>query len=245
MSKLTLTVMALLSLTVLAAPAQPSPPSSSAGAVAPPAAGSEGVPAPDAAGRGRSGGGGRGGRGARGGQQLPRPNPLPPFYDPTLSLEKRVDDLVSRLSLEEKVSLMGMQSAAIPRLGISGYYWWNEALHGLANGTATVFPNPTGLAAAWDVNLQHRLANVIGQEGRARHAAQGSGLDFGRPTSTSFATPAGAAPRRPTAKTLTFPAASPWRSSAECKATTPFISRPSPLPNTSPSIAAPNRSATA
>ncbi len=56
-----------------------------------------------------------------------------------------------------------------------------KPLHGLANGTATVFPNPTGLAAAWDVNLHHQLATVIGQEGRARHAAQGSGLDFWAP----------------------------------------------------------------
>ncbi len=125
-------------------------------------------------------GGGRGGRGMRGAPP-PRPDPLPPFYDPKLPLEKRIDDLVSRLTLEEKVSLMGMNSAAIPRLGIASYRWWNEALHGLANGTATVFPNPTGLAAAWDPNLQHEMAKVIGIEGRARHAAQGSGLDFWAP----------------------------------------------------------------
>jgi beta-glucosidase len=110
-----------------------------------------------------------------------RPDPLPPFYDPKLPLEKRIDDLVLRLSLEEKVSLMGMDSRAIPRLGIASYRWWNEALHGLANGTATVFPNPTGLAAAWDVNLHYQMATAIGQEARARHAAQGTGLDFWAP----------------------------------------------------------------
>ncbi len=131
----------------------------------------------DPAATGRGAGRGRGVRGT----PPPRPDPLPPFYDPKLSLDKRVDDLVSRLTLEEKVSLMGMDSAAIPRLGIASYRWWNEALHGLANGTATVFPNPTGLAAAWDVDLQHQLATVIGQEGRARHDAQGSGLDFWAP----------------------------------------------------------------
>jgi beta-glucosidase len=92
-----------------------------------------------------------------------------------------VDDLVSRLTLEEKVSLMGMDSAAIPRLGIASYRWWNEALHGVANATATVFPQCIGLAAAWDVNLHHRMATVIGAEARARHAAQGSGLDFWAP----------------------------------------------------------------
>jgi beta-glucosidase len=129
---------------------------------------------------GRGGGRGRGGAGGRGSQPA-RPDPLPPFYDPKLPLEKRVDDLVSRLSLEEKVSLMGMDSAPIPRLGIASYRWWNEALHGLNNATATVFPNPTGLAAGWDVNLQHEMAAVIGQEGRARHVAQGSGLDFWAP----------------------------------------------------------------
>ncbi len=137
-------------------------------------------------GRGQPGGaarrGGFGGRGGRGvATPPPRPDPLPPFYDPKLPLEKRVDDLVSRLTLEEKVSLMGMDSPAIPRLGIASYRWWNEALHGIANGTATVFPNPTGLAAAWDVKLHHEMATAIGQEGRARHAAQGSGLDFWAP----------------------------------------------------------------
>ena len=101
----------------------------------------------DPAAMGRGAGRGRGGmRG--GGAALQRPDPLPPFYDPKLPLEKRLDDLVSRLTLEEKVSLMGMNSSSIPRLGIASYRWWNEALHGLANGTATVFPNPTGLAAA-------------------------------------------------------------------------------------------------
>jgi beta-glucosidase len=134
----------------------------------------------DAAVPGRGGRFGRGGAGLRA-APLQRPNPLPPFYDPKLSLNKRVDDLISRLTLEEKVSLMGMDSASIPRLGIASYRWWNEALHGVANGTATVFPNPTGLAAAWDVNLQHEMARAIGQEGRARHAAQGSGLDFWAP----------------------------------------------------------------
>jgi beta-glucosidase len=133
--------------------------------------------------RGTVPGGGFGGRGGRGGVNTPppRPDPLPPFYDPKLPLEKRVDDLVSRLTLEEKVLLMGMDSPSIPRLGIASYRWWNEALHGIANGTATVFPNPTGLAAAWDVNLHHQVATAIGQEGRARHAAQGSGLDFWAP----------------------------------------------------------------
>lgn len=121
------------------------------------------------------------GRGRGMNTPIQRPDPLPPFYDPKLPLEKRLDDLVSRLTLEEKVSLMGMNSSAIPRLGIASYRWWNEALHGVANATATVFPQCIGLAAAWDVNLHHEMANIIGQEARARNAAQGTGLDFWAP----------------------------------------------------------------
>jgi len=183
MIKAALAVTALLSLTAISkaagapgnsAPGQPTSITNvSATDVA--AAGATSTTAPA-----RGGARGGGGRGARG-SAPPRPDPLPPFYDPKLPLEKRIDDVVSRLTLEEKVSLMGMDSAAIPRLGIASYRWWNEALHGVANGTATVFPNPTGLAAAWDVNLHHAMAAAIGQEGRARHAAQGSGLDFWAP----------------------------------------------------------------
>ena len=83
----------------------------------------------------------------------PRPGPLPPFYDPKLPVQKRVDDLVSRLNLEEKVSLMQMASPSIPRLGIAPYHWWTEALHGMTHDTATVFPQAIGLAATWDTNL--------------------------------------------------------------------------------------------
>ncbi|MBN2589611.1 MAG: glycoside hydrolase family 3 C-terminal domain-containing protein, partial [Sedimentisphaerales bacterium] len=127
------------------------------------------------------GGGGRGmGRG-RGRTPIQRPDPLPPFYNPELSLEERLDDLVSRLTLEEKVSLMGMDSSAIPRLGIASYRWWNEALHGVANATATVFPQCIGLSATWDIDLHNEMATVIGQEARARNAAQGTGLNFWAP----------------------------------------------------------------
>ncbi|MEJ2649873.1 MAG: hypothetical protein P8016_15875 [Sedimentisphaerales bacterium] len=64
----------------------------------------------------------------------PRPDPLPTFYDANLPVQKRVDDLISRLSLEEKVSLMQMASPSIPRLGIAPYHWWTEALHGMTHG---------------------------------------------------------------------------------------------------------------
>ena len=67
--------------------------------------------------------------------------PLMPYQNPSLSFEERADDLLSRLTLEEKASLMRDSSPAIPRLGIPEWHWWSEALHGVGrNGTATAFP---------------------------------------------------------------------------------------------------------
>ena len=69
-----------------------------------------------------------------------------PYRDPKLPLEQRVNDLISRMTLEEKVSQMMNAAPAIPRLGIPQYDWWNEALHGVAfSGVATVFPRPSVL----------------------------------------------------------------------------------------------------
>ena len=94
----------------------------------------------------------------------------PAYLDPSLPTDQRVNDLVCRLSLEEKVSQMQDVAAAIPRLGISAYNLWNEALHGVARaGNATVFPQAIGLAATWDTNLIHRVANVISTEARAKY----------------------------------------------------------------------------
>src|SRR6185369_1954486 len=78
----------------------------------------------------------------------------PPYQNPALPIEKRVDDLVSRMTLEEKVSQMMNGAAAVQRLGIPEYEWWNEALHGVARaGYATVFPQAIGLAATWNTDL--------------------------------------------------------------------------------------------
>jgi beta-glucosidase len=97
-------------------------------------------------------------------------SPLPPYQDPSLPLEQRVNDLVSRMSLEEKVSQMQDVAAAIPRLGVPAYNWWNEGLHGVARaGNATVFPQAIGLAATWDTDLIHRVADVISTEARAKY----------------------------------------------------------------------------
>src|SRR6266550_2824743 len=79
------------------------------------------------------------------------------YEDPSASPEDRAADLVSHMTLEEKVSQMQNAAAAIPRLGVSAYDWWNEALHGVARaGLATVFPQAIGLASMWDTDLEFR-----------------------------------------------------------------------------------------
>src|SRR5512136_1531363 len=90
--------------------------------------------------------------------------------DLSRSFEERVNDLVSRMTVEEKVSQMGSVAPAIERLGIPQYNWWNEGLHGIARaGIATVFPQAIGLASTWNTELMYRLATVISDEGRAKH----------------------------------------------------------------------------
>lgn len=91
-----------------------------------------------------------------------------PFQNPDLPLENRLDDLITRLSLQEKVSLMTHTAASIDRLGIPAYHWWNEALHGVARAApATVFPQAIGLAATFNTDLMESIAEVIAGEGRA------------------------------------------------------------------------------
>ncbi len=92
-----------------------------------------------------------------------------PYQDPNLSPEKRAADLVSRMTLEEKVLQMQNSAPAIPRLGVGVYNYWNEALHGVAQGRATVFPEPIGLGASFDPALVHRMADAISTEARAKY----------------------------------------------------------------------------
>jgi beta-glucosidase len=93
-----------------------------------------------------------------------------PFEDPALPLTLRAADLVSRLTLEEKISQMVHPAAGVERLGIPEYNWWNECLHGVARaGVATVFPQAIGLAATWDTALMGRVAEAISDEARAKH----------------------------------------------------------------------------
>ena len=95
--------------------------------------------------------------------------PKPAYLDYSQPIELRVHDLVSRMTLEEKASMMENTMPGVPRLGIPKYDWWSEALHGVANaGVATVFPQAIGLAATWDVPLHGEVAHVIGVEGRAK-----------------------------------------------------------------------------
>ncbi|MBI1938300.1 MAG: glycoside hydrolase family 3 C-terminal domain-containing protein [Ignavibacteriales bacterium] len=93
-----------------------------------------------------------------------------PYQNPNLPIEERVNDLVARMTLVEKISQMVYNSPAIERLGIPEYNWWNEALHGVArNGIATVFPQAIGLAATWDNELMNRISTVISDEARAKY----------------------------------------------------------------------------
>jgi beta-glucosidase len=93
-----------------------------------------------------------------------------PYQNPALTPEQRAADLVSRMTLEEKVSQTMNSSAAIPRLGVPAYDWWSEGLHGIArSGYATVFPQAIGNAATWDAPLVEQIASVTSTEARAKY----------------------------------------------------------------------------
>jgi beta-glucosidase len=120
------------------------------------------------------------------------------YLDPSQPINARVDDLIKRMTLEEKASQLVNQARAIPRLQVPAYDWWSEALHGVANaGTATVFPEPIGLAATFDDKAIHEMAVVISTEARAKHdqAVRAGrrdimeGLDFWSPNINIFRDP--------------------------------------------------------
>ena len=92
------------------------------------------------------------------------------YKDPSLPLKQRVADLLSRMTLEEKILQMVYDAPAIERLGIPAYNWWNECLHGVGRaGVATVFPQAIGLAATWNTGLMGQVATAISDEARAKH----------------------------------------------------------------------------
>ncbi|WP_188813653.1 glycoside hydrolase family 3 N-terminal domain-containing protein [Hymenobacter cavernae] len=120
------------------------------------------------------------------------------YLNPNQSLSVRVNDLISKLTLEEKVAQMLDQSAPIQRLNIPAYSWWNEALHGVGrSGPATVFPQAIGLAATFDDDLAQREANAISDEARAmynaavaqNHYVKYGGLTFWTPNINIFRDP--------------------------------------------------------
>ena len=104
------------------------------------------------------------------------------FRTSNVPLETRVDDLLRRLTLEEKVSLLGYNSKAVPRLGIPAYNWWNEGLHGVARaGKATVFPQAIAMAASFNDDLMKEVATAISTEARAKYnlaTSQGRHLQY-------------------------------------------------------------------
>ncbi len=96
--------------------------------------------------------------------------PVYPFQNNNEPVEKRISDLLSRLTIEEKIALTGYRSPGVSRLGIPAYNWWNEALHGVARaGLATVFPQAIGMAATFNDSLLYEVADVISTEARAKY----------------------------------------------------------------------------
>ena len=123
-----------------------------------------------------------------------------PFMDKNLSPEERAEDLLGRLTLPEKASLMDYNSPAIPRLGIPAYNWWNEALHGVArNGYATMYPMPIGMAASFDPQLIEEVFTSVSDEARVKYRLartvetrdnmQYAGLTFWTPNINIFRDP--------------------------------------------------------
>ena len=121
-----------------------------------------------------------------------------PYQDKSLSPEQRAADLVGRLTLEEKASLVQHVSMPVERLGIKAYNWWNEALHGVArNGVATVFPQPIGMAASFDTEKIETVFTAVSDEARVKNriarengnVAQYQGLTFWTPNINIFRDP--------------------------------------------------------
>lgn len=114
------------------------------------------------------------------------------YLDPTLPIDRRVDDLISRMTLDEKIIQMTHTSKGIERLGIPDYNWWNECLHGVARSTerVTVFPQPIGIAATFNPEGLLKAAEMISDEGRAVYnASVEAGNTLQRYTGLTFWTP--------------------------------------------------------
>jgi beta-glucosidase len=121
----------------------------------------------------------------------------PPYLNPSLPIKQRVEDLISRMTLEEKASQLVNQARAIPRLRVPAYDWWSESLHGVAVDGTTEFPEPIGLASTFDAPAIHEMAVAISTEARIKHAQDVraghsniyEGLDFWAPNINIFRDP--------------------------------------------------------
>ncbi|MDD4993194.1 MAG: glycoside hydrolase family 3 C-terminal domain-containing protein [Paludibacter sp.] len=113
-----------------------------------------------------------------------------PYQNKQLVADARAEDLLTRLTLEEKVGLMMNGSVAVPRLGIKPYEWWNEALHGVArNGTATVFPQAIGMAASFDNILLNQVFTAVSDEARVKHRQAAQKGEYNRYQGLTMWTP--------------------------------------------------------
>jgi beta-glucosidase len=126
------------------------------------------------------------------------PSDVPAYQRLDLDADTRAADLVSRMTLDEKIAQLMNNAPAIPRLGVPAYEWWNECLHGVARaGAATVFPQAIGMAASFDTALLHEVATAISDEARAKHhefarrgqRARYQGLTFWSPNINIFRDP--------------------------------------------------------
>jgi beta-glucosidase len=121
----------------------------------------------------------------------------PAYLNTALAAEQRAADLVHRMTIEEKVTQLVNQARAIPRLNVPAYDWWSESLHGVATNGTTEFPEPIGLAATFDTDAIHRMAIMVGTEGRIKHVQAVraghsnifEGLDFWAPNINIFRDP--------------------------------------------------------
>jgi beta-glucosidase len=121
----------------------------------------------------------------------------PAYLDPGLPAEQRAADLVRQMTLEEKATQLVNQARAIPRLNVPAYDWWSESLHGVLRDGTTEFPEPIGLGATFDTPAIHHMAEIIGIEGRIKHAQAVraghsdifEGLDFWAPNINIFRDP--------------------------------------------------------
>lgn len=129
---------------------------------------------------------------------IPEVKETPIYHDPSQPLEARVDDLIRRMSVKEKIDQLVNAAGHIERLDVPGYDYWNECLHGVArNGYATVFPQATGMAAMWNAELMHDIADAISTEARAKFNELGKvhtyhrnqGLTMWSPTINLFRDP--------------------------------------------------------